>query len=72
MSRPDKAKTLGLAVHLNRTASQHRGMDYSVFKAMMQGNASTASMARTFKVSRATMEKWKLLYDLDKSSKSKK
>lgn len=62
MSRPDSARSMGLATFLEQSKADHNGFGYETFKLFMESNLSTRSMARAFKVSYNTMVKWKSLY----------
>lgn len=64
MARPDKIQTVDdLQRQLDLQASKHRGLAFQAFKAMIEGKASVASMARSFNVNYRTMEKWINIYE---------
>ena len=69
MTKTYKLKEVGLKKHLDLTTDKHRGLDFHVFIAMVDARASVASMARTFKVSYETMNKWLRLYELEQKNK---
>lgn len=58
MARPDNIREIGLERFLNDTRQKHRGLGYDAFCAMVEGEASVSSMARSFKVTFRTMDKW--------------
>lgn len=60
--RADKIQTIGLEAYLESTRDKHRDIAFDAFKAMMEGQASISSMARSFDVTYRTMEKWRSVY----------
>lgn len=62
MSRPDSIRAIGLKKFLNKSSIEHRRLGYDAFVAMVDGGASVTSMAKSFNVSRFTIDKWIAIY----------
>lgn len=64
MSRQNKLQTIGLEQHIDEhCAKKGIRVNYGAFAEMVDAGASTASMARTFKVNYRTMLKWVAAYE---------
>ncbi len=72
MARPDKIQTVGLRQFLDQSAKKHRGLGYDAFCAMVEGQASVSSMARSFNVTFRTMDKWLAIHREEKLQAAKK
>jgi len=58
MARPDSIRKIGLKRHIDGQVEARNGFDYENFCKMVEANVSVASMARAFKVTVNTMNKW--------------
>lgn len=71
MARPDKIQTIGLRQFLDQNAKKHRGLGYDAFCAMVEGQASVSSMARSFNVTFRTMDKWLAIHREEQLAKKR-
>lgn len=55
---PPSIRDESLPLYLNRTAEQHNGLGYLLFRKLRDSGQNAAAMARAFKVNRLTMYKW--------------
>ena len=62
MSRADSIRAIGLKKFLNKSSIEHRNLGYDAFTAMCDAGASVTSMAKSFNVTRFTINKWIGIY----------
>lgn len=66
MTRPDSIRILGLKNYLDKNISKHNGFRYEGFISMVEAGASITSIAKSFNVSRFTVDKWISIYREEK------
>lgn len=69
MTRQDSIRSKGLEQHLNDTAGQHNDRGYAEFVRLINDGdefgekVSLRKLARLFKTTRPTIEKWVMLFE---------
>lgn len=66
MSKASSIREKGLNEYLTETLVSHRNLGYDVFCTMVEAGASITSMAKSFNVSRFTIDKWLSVYREEK------
>lgn len=70
MPRPDSIRAIGIEPYLNQTAHKHGGLDFNVFRRMIEAGASYTSIGRSFNVQPNIVRKWEAVYREEQAKKA--